>query len=481
MLTAKQIAGFTKSFLLKKYDSAVPIPQFHYEMWDLAVSGSKRVCIAAPRHHAKSTAITHAFILASVLFRQSKYVLLVSDTESQASNFLMDIKSELLENDDIKDIFGIRKFSKEAVTDIIVEMHDGWKFRITAIGAEMKVRGRKWGNSRPDLIVCDDLENDEMVESEERREKFRKWFFKALVPSLSSNGIIVVVGTILHLDSLLYRLLKNNSWKHLFFKAHNSFNDFSGLLWPEKWSEEALRAIRDEMVNDGTPEAYSQEYLNNPIDQSEAYFRKTDFVEMDKEDYERVVDYYAAIDFAISDVDKSAYTVIVVAGLDHNKKLLIKYVLRFRGDADEIILNLIAVQQRFGILLWKAEKGQISLAIGPSLYQKMQETGVYLNIDPAVPTKDKRARARSIQARMRAGAVKFDKKADWYPTLEEEMLQFPKGQYKDQVDAMAWLGMMIDQIAEGPTKKELADEEYEDMVRISYADSGYGRDRITGY
>ena len=478
VLNGKVIESFTKSFLLKKYNIPVPIPEFHRQMWELCCSGSKRVAICAPRNHAKSTAITHAFLLANVLFRNARYVLIVSDTETQASNFLMDIKSELLENQDLMDMFAIKRFIKESVTDIIVEMYDGWKFRITAQGAEQKVRGKKWGNQRPDLVICDDLENDEMVESQERREKLRNWFFKALIPSLADDGRVVIVGTILHLDALLYRLLKNKSWEHLFFKAHKSFDDFSELLWPEKWSVERLRSERDEKINEGMPEVYSQEYLNNPLDQSEAYFRREDMVAMEEQDFVVRKMYYAGVDFAISDADKAAYTVIVVGGITPDNILCIEHVMRFRGDADDIIQGMISLQQRYDMTMWKAEEGQISKAIGPALNRAMSEKGVYLAIDPGVPGKDKRARARSIQARMRAGAVRFNKKAPWYPVLEEELLQFPKGAYKDQVDALAWLGLIIDKVSAGASQADIDEADYEEARSFSSND---GRCLSTGY
>lgn len=477
-LTGKVLEGFVKAYLLRKYNKPVPIPYFHKEMWELCASDKKRIAICAPRNHAKSTAITHAYTLAAALFRKARYILIVSDTETQASNFLMDIKAELLENPDLQDHFAVKRLIKDSVTDVIVEMYDGWKFRITAQGAEQKVRGKKWGNQRPDLVICDDLENDEMVESQERREKLRNWFFKALVPSLADDGRVIVVGTILHLDALLYRLLSNKSWTNKFYKAHKSFDDFSELLWPEKWPESRLREERDEKINEGMPEVYSQEYLNNPIDQAEAYFRKTDFLKQEDSDTLVTKMMYAGVDFAISDADRSAYTVIAVGGVDSTNTLHIEHISRFRGDADDIIQQMLAIQQKYDIIQWKAEEGQISKAIGPALYKAMSERGCYLNIDPGIPGKDKRARARSIQARMRAGAVKFKKSAAWYPSLEEELLQFPKGPYKDQVDALAWLGLIIDKVAVGSSRSELEQEEYEDNYDQAF---DTGRSFITGY
>lgn len=148
------IDGFTRGLLAARYDNPKPIPSFHREMWDLCCSDDPKVAIAAPRSHAKSTAITHAFLLAMVLFRVKEFVLLVSDTEGQAIEFLSDIKDELQDNEALRSTFGIKKLLKGTETNVICQMKDGHLFRIQAKGSEQKVRGLKWRGKRPDLIVC---------------------------------------------------------------------------------------------------------------------------------------------------------------------------------------------------------------------------------------------------------------------------------------------------------------------------------------
>jgi hypothetical protein len=91
----------------------------------------------------------------------------------------------------------------------------------------------------------------------------------------------------------------------------------------------------------------------------------------------------------------------------------------------------------------------------------MHDEQHYINIDAKSPTKDKLARAQSIRARMRAGKVRFNKNADWYPDFEEELLHFPKWPYKDQVDMFAWLGLMLDDMVEAPTEQEYDEDLYE--------------------
>ena len=206
-LNSDVMEGFVNSVLRKNFDKPAPTPQFHKEIWELVTSNNKQVAIAAPRYHAKSTAVTHAYTLASVLFRESRYVLIVSDTVSQAIQFLGDIKKELLDNDDLRSLFSVKDFPKDTEDDLIVEMEDGYTFRIQAKGSEQKLRGLKWANLRPDLIIGDDMENDEIVMNKDRRQKFKRWFYGALIPCISSSGKIRIVGTILHLDSLLENLM----------------------------------------------------------------------------------------------------------------------------------------------------------------------------------------------------------------------------------------------------------------------------------
>lgn len=476
--TSAHVHNFVKTFLWAKYDEPVPIPEFHHEMWNAILGGHSQIARAAPRYHAKSTSVTFALTLFLFLFRVKKYGLLVSNTIDQSSLFLGDIKAELLENEPLREAFGIREVIKDAVTDLIVQTNDGHQFRIQALGAEQKVRGRKWRNKRPDYIVCDDLEEDEQVESEDRREKFRKWFNKALLPCLSKSGQIIVVGTILHLDALLMRLMSNEEWNSKLYRAHKGFDDFRERLWPEQWTEEKLKKIRKSFVADGNAEGYSQEYLNDPISHSEAFFKKEDIKDLEEEQKKLPTSNYAGVDLAISDEDRSAFTVIVVGGMDEFRRLIIKQVVRFRGDANEIITQMLEVQRLYDIELWKVEQGQISKTLMGPLYEAMEESQTYLNIVPGVPTKDKRSRARAIQARMRAGGVYADKREEWYPAFEQELIQFPKGPYKDQVDAAAWLGIALQELAAGPTSQEQAEDDYDEQME-DYEPSGMSY--VTGY
>lgn len=499
------VEGFSTLVLAKNFDNYKETPEFHRELWSVVTSDYKLVAIAAPRHHGKSTAITHTYTLAAALFKDRKFIIIVSDTYEQAVLHLGDVKKELQGNEDLINLFGVEDFEKDSENDIIVRLKDGHKFRIIAKGAEQKMRGIKWDHARPDLIVCDDLENDEIVLNQERREKFRKWFDNAVLPCLSDRGIVRFVGTILHLDSLLERLMPKDwdrkllergvvvktplksyydlskgrrTWYSVRYRAHDP--TFENILWPTKWPKHELLSVRQRYIDGGNPEGYSQEYLNYPIDESFAYFRKQDFLPMGPDSKSSIKEHYIGVDLAISEETRADYSVFTVGGMDSDGKLHIVDVVRERLDAKGIVDTLFALNLRYNPLMVAIEGSMIEKSLGPFIYEEMGKRGEYFPFTTMTPTKDKETRARSIQGRMRAGGVFFDKEADWYSDLEQEMIQFPKSRHDDQVDSMAWLGLIIDQMTTARTPKEVEEDNYDEML---HKDGFYllGRNEETGY
>jgi predicted phage terminase large subunit-like protein len=314
---------------------------------------------------------------------------------------------------------------------------------------------------------------------------------------MSQKGEIRIVGTILHMDSMLERLMprendkftvrtglktyttKRQMWKSFKYKAHDP--NFDELLWEERHPAESLKSIRQEYIEQGLADVYSQEYLNIPIDEANTYFKKSDFLAMTEGDLEKKKNFYISGDFAISQQERADWTVLMVGGLDENGILHIVDVIRDRMDGLEIANTMLALQRLRDPEAFGIEDTQITKAIGPFLNREMVVQNTFINLIPLKPHKqDKVTRARSIQARMRAGGVKFDKTASWYQTLEDECLRFPRDRHDDQVDALAYLGLMINSMYEAPTQEEVDEEEYQDEYKTSGLNE-QGRSLHTGY
>ena len=504
-LDSTLIEGFVGSCLSNSFHNKVTSPACHKEWWDLCCSDDRFVAIAAPRFHAKSTAITFAYILACVLFRVKNYVVIISDTEGQATLFLNDIKRELIENEDIIQLFGVEKIEKDQETDIIVRMTDKHRFRIVAKGSEQRVRGIKWRNQRPDLIVGDDLENDEIVMNPERREKFRRWMNGAVLPILSKDGEIRIVGTILHIDSYLENRMprlqakntvteelkiwstsKIGAWRSVKYRAHNE--DFSEILWPVMFDATWFKEKRADLVSQGQADIYNQEYLNYPIDERRAHFRRSDFLPITDLQYKSIIDggtplnYYIGFDGAFSKIKKRDYSAFIVVGIDSQNMMYVLDIIRERYDTREIIDTMFALQTKYDPQWFAIEKGSLEKAIGPFVQEEMFKRNSFLSFITLSPAADKEERARSIIGRVRVHGVRFFKDAEWYPAFETELTQFPRGQYDDQVDAFALIGLSLLQLNSAPTLEEKEEEDYEEQkVRSGYYQDNDGRSNITGY
>jgi hypothetical protein len=497
-LTADLIESFAGTFLSPRYDQLAPTPPFHREAWALYASDAPQVMCIAPREHAKSTSLTMDYILAEVLFRSSDYVILIGSTEDLAAEQLSNIAEELQSNEDLIREFGVGTFESAAKTDIIVRMKDGHRFRVLCRGAEQRIRGRLWKGKRPNLLVCDDMEDDEQVENPERRAKFRRWFFRAAKQALSKGGRIRVHGTVLHDDSLLARLRKNKTWKSLFYKAHNSFDDFSGKLWPEQWSEERLKFRQQEFVEDGDAAGYSQEFLNDPQDSMAAYLRRDDFLPMRDADYESAKTINAGWDFAVSKADLANRTSCTVGGKDAQNVLhfldfrvgrwnpSVSPAERDRGEIGWVDL-MFEVDQRWNPETHFVEGGVIWNAVKNLVYQEMQTRDRYLNIEVLNPVKDKATRGTSLKKRHRAGATRWNTRAEGYEGAKEEMLKFTGSavaRLDDQFDSAATLSIGFDAVPL-VEQEDFYDEEQQELERGFWNQrkrgQALGRSAVTGY
>lgn len=485
-LTASLIEAFAGTFLSGMYDNAAPTPDFHRECWELYCSSAELCAVAAPRGHAKSTALTHDYGLSVALFRQEDYIVVVSAIEELAIGHLGDMAKELRENDDLRAEFGVASLPTDSKTDIIVRFDDGHECRFVAKGSGQKMRGMKWNGKRPGLILCDDLEEDEQVENGDRRRKFRKWFYRALLPCRRRGGKVRMHGTILHEDAILARVLRPASkvWTTRLFKAHQAFDDFSNILWPEQFPPSRLQAMQQAFIEDGDAAGYSQEYLNDPFDNSEAYLRKDDFIPMKEADHAVDKRLCVGCDFAVSRSDRANRSSFTVGGQDvgHHLHFIDQFVGRW--DTLEWIEVLFDIQAKWSPEVFFVEDGVIWKSVAPIIYKEMvrRGNGNWINFQPINPTRDKATRGRDYQKMMRAGACRFDKEASWYENFEQENLRFTgitDAILDDQFDSAAILAKGFNTLVD----VEEEDFDSEETQEINRADPRRyaGRSTVTGY
>jgi len=238
---AADLQALAYDLLPEHFDPAVGASPFHLDAFGVLgraaaqTDAALRVAIAAPRGHAKSTIAGLALPLACVLHPERydrRFILLVRETHAHAVRELATLAHELEHNERIRATYGDLVTEEWRQDEIVTSTG----VMVKAIGAGDAVRGLKWGAHRPDLAIVDDLESDEGVQSSEQRRKLRLWFSRALLAvGDARRGLdVVVVGTILHYDSLLRWLTTSApGWTRRTYRAVLAWPDALDTLWRE--------------------------------------------------------------------------------------------------------------------------------------------------------------------------------------------------------------------------------------------------------
>ena len=152
------------------------VAQFHREMIRIAQDESiKRAAVMAFRGSAKSTILNTAFALWCVMGSpQKKHIVIASQTQQRSKDHLMNIRKEIENNNLLSENLGPFRESEDRwhSTTLVIPKYGA---RITAISVEEGVRGLREGPYRPDVIICDDIEDSNSVKTIEGRDKTFNW------------------------------------------------------------------------------------------------------------------------------------------------------------------------------------------------------------------------------------------------------------------------------------------------------------------
>ena len=177
--------------------------------------------VLAPRNSAKSTIAALAYPLHEILTQREPYIWIISDTMSQAHTHLDNIKNELINNPLLSEVYPEACGKGNLWHQGSIRLRNGGV--IEAFGTGQKLRGRKRGENRPTLIICDDLQNDHHIISESAREKSRNWFHAALLNAGSQQTNVIHLATALHREAIAVELCHTPGWISQTFKSVEHF------------------------------------------------------------------------------------------------------------------------------------------------------------------------------------------------------------------------------------------------------------------
>lgn len=424
-----------------------PTADFQREIFSLTQDDSyQQVVIVAFRGSAKSTIATLSNPIWSIVGRpHKKFVLIVSQTQPQARFHLSNIKEELEQNSILTNDFNINiGHDDEWRNDSLVLSSYGARIHSVSIGESM--RGLRERQYRPDLIICDDIEDLNSVKTQESRDYTFDWFNKTLVPMGNRSTKLIVVGNLLHEDSFIMRMREKigNDSKNKVYKSYPLINENGTALWSGKYpSQIEIENEKSLMSYD----AWTQEYLLKIVRRDDQVILMEwlnyydDCPSLTGNNFRYAV---ISMDLAIKEKDSSDYTAIVTAyiyGYESNIRI---YVMPFpvnkRMDFPKTVNT---IKDKFSDLVNQGISTKVfveDVAYQASLTQQLLVEGVNAT-GISISGSDKRARLAQTGSWIQSGKVLFPKKG--CELLINQLVYFGVEKYDDLADAFSLLILEI--------------------------------------
>ncbi|MFV3126110.1 phage terminase large subunit [Niveispirillum sp. KHB5.9] len=456
--------------------------------------GGAREGVIAPRGEAKSTFCSQLFPIWNVARkgykgpgrkarRDKNYIIIVMDVFAQACGMVEAIKAELESNPRLKldfpEMCGAGPVWREG------EMITVNGVKIEGVGAGQKLRGRRHGPHRPDLVILDDIENDEAVRSPDQRDKLDKWVDKAVLNLGAADGSmdVIYVGTVLHYDSVLVRKARNVLWRFMrlksilrwpdrmdlwqrweeiirsadgtdeddkaraleeaedFYQAHQvAMEAGAEVSWPEVRPLKMLMTLRIQIGE----AAFNSEQQNDPMDEDGAPFRKLTFWVNRLPEWT----FIGALDPSLGKQNKARDpSAILVGGVNRETGILdVVEASIARRLPDLIIEEVIRFQTEYRCTLWSVETIQFQAFLHSELIKRSVERGTPVPAQAVTPNTDKSLRIMGLQPYVAAGVIRVHASQT---VLLQQLQNWPMADHDDGPDCLEMLWQLAQQVQSG--------------------------------
>jgi len=409
---------------------------------------SPRLMLFMPPRHGKSTLASVAFPAWHLGRNPEHEFISCSYSGSLAMSFSRKVRHQLREPN-YKNVFS------DASLDPTSQSVESWLTTKGGGYVAAGVGGGITGKGAHVLVIDDPVKNREDAESEYSRDSVWDWYTSTAYTRLAPGGGILVILTRWHDDDLAGRLLAAaadgaDDWEVVKYPAiaeqDEEFRLEGEALHPERYDVPSLTKIQKAIG----PRDWSALYQQNPVADEGDYFNRDMINYYDEADLDYTrLRYYCAWDLAIGQRERNDYSVGLVVAVDEYDRLYVVDCVRGKWDGFELVERILDLYETWRPGVVGIEKGHIEMALGPFLEKRVRERRLneaYFR-DLKTGRRDKEARARAIQGRMQQGMVYFPKEPLWVGPLIAELLRFPNGVHDDQVDALAWIGLMMTEFA----------------------------------
>ncbi len=440
----------------------------------------QKIAIVGPRSGAKSVCGNLTLALKRAVRGLESYILICSDTVTQAVDHLRSIKEEIESNESLAHDFPEACGVGPIWQDKYLQLRNGVVIR--AVGTLSRIRGVRKRQHRPSLIIVDDPENDEHITSANMRRRVRTWFNRTLLPLGDKKTNIIAMGTAIHRECLIMSLLRTPGWYTLrdesmkpaafkaiirwpkrmdlwdkwerlyqnvdnpeaekearvfYMKNREEMHDGCLLLWPDREGLYYLMTMRAEMGH----QAFEAEKQSNPLNPEtcewpEEYFVGEDlwFKEWPKasEHAARVVALDPSKGKGSRHGDYSSFAKLVV---DHRGIFYVD-VNMARRSTDKIVADGVDLLRKFRPQVFGCEVNQFQELLAENFDEALRESDISIPIEKIDNRVHKALRIRRLSPLLAQRRLRFRAGSAGAIQCVEQLRDFPNGDHDDGPDSL---------------------------------------------
>ena len=198
--------------------------------------------------------------------KETLSLVLVSKSEEMADRLLSELQGELLTNELLRQDYE-EDMKVLSSTDGELLLANGSV--LCSCGRGQSPRGIKHRGLRPNYVIIDDIDDDELCRNEARVSLLTDWCNEALFGTMQvGRGRFILVGNRISNRSVLANFAANKTYKH----TRINIIDRNGKpSWSEAQTIEEIEVLRLEQGE----RSFQKEYMNNPITEGAVFKAET--------------------------------------------------------------------------------------------------------------------------------------------------------------------------------------------------------------
>lgn len=422
---------FYRVFVASKFTENLPAPHIKSlskELMKMTNGEYKRLCVAMPPRHSKSSLITISYPMWRIFQNPNMDILIVNNSSSLSEKFGIELREYIREYGKLFNVY--LSDVKKSQSYLMFADRDGKLYNgsIRLVG-----RGGAITGTSADLLIIDDpIKGTADDLTSNAFDKLYDWFKTIILQRLEPHSELIILHTRWG-ESDLIGQLKLNQEEDYHFLEYSAILEDGTPLWKERYSIEMLEHRREEMGH----RMFEALYQQKPLDETGEFFDLTNLK------YGRptgnIIASVRAWDIASSDSDfgdARDYTVGSKMDLYSTGEVCVTDIVRgqYGSKLKNVLLDTaIRDGMDYHILI---ETG--IAAAGTLLQSEYEEVLKPFIVERAMPVRSKEDRATPFRNAILDGHIYFDVPQDQLDESFNEFRKFPfSSKHDDIIDSLS--------------------------------------------